>query len=220
MRVVIVEDHIMFREAIHKICEQECGVTVVGSATTGQEAAKLIGDARPDVVLLDLNLPDGDGFWVIERIKGASPKTKILVLSSHCDDYTLYRVARSEVQGFVDKSTQTAASLREALAALCRGQTYFSAAYLEAKENRRTDPLAFMKLLTDREFEMLALIGEGLTNAEIGRRMQLTPKTIETHRSNIMRKLDLHSTPKLIHFALESGLLQVPAKRGQQKVYC
>lgn len=219
MRVVIVEDHVMFREAIRKICEKQCGCEVVGEAATGNAAVVLLRETQPQVALLDLNLPEGDGFMVIEQARMLSPQTRILVLSSHCDDYTLYRVEMARVRGFVDKNTQTAATLRAALAAVCGGRTYFSPAYLEARQGRRADPLAFMKLLSERETEVMGLIGESCSNEEIAQRLGVVPKTIETHRSKIMHKLGIHSTPKLIRLALEAGVAKIPAKRGKQQVY-
>jgi DNA-binding NarL/FixJ family response regulator len=219
MRAVIVEDHAMFREAIRRICEQDCGCEVVGEAETGAAAVALIRTTRPDVVLLDLNLPDGDGFSVIEEVRKTPLEVRIVVLSSHCDDFTLHRVRGMWVQAFVDKNTQTAANLRTALAAVARGHCYYSPAYQEARSRCRADTRSFLKLLTDRELEVLTLVGQGMSNDEIARQLKRGRKTIETHRSNLMHKLDLHSTRQLIHFALESGVTQVQTKRGSQRVY-
>ena len=147
------------------------------------------------------------------------PTLRILVLSSHCDDYTLFRIEQSKVNGFVDKNANTLSTLREALAALEEGKCYFSAAFYAAKAARRADPRSFVKILSDRERAILYLIGEGLDDDEIGARLQISARTASTHRSNILRKLDIRGTPKLIAFAHENGFTQVPARHGTRPVY-
>lgn len=210
VKLVIVEDHLMFREVLRKLCETEFHFAVVGEASSGTEAVRIINATRPDIVILDLNLPDGDGFDVLEQIQPALPLTKFLILSSNCSDYTLFRVEKAQVQGFVDKSTQSVTMLRDALNAIRSGRCYFSQAYLEAKTERRRDTNSYIKILTDREREVLALIGQSMTDQEIADKLGISWKTSETHRGMIIRKLGIPTTPKLIRFAIEIGLTRLP----------
>lgn len=219
VRIVIVEDHLMFRDVIRKICTTQFGHTVVGETESGVRAVELILELKPDVVILDLSLPDMDGFNVVDRVFAAMPALRILVLSSHCDDYTLFRVEKSGVHGFIDKNSNTVETLQEALSAIAEGRIYFSAAFQAAKLARRTDPRSFTKVLSEWERAILSLIGQGLNDDEIGRRLDLSPRTVQTHRSNILRKLDIKGTPKLIAFAIEHGFTQVPSKHGSNPVF-
>lgn len=205
----------MFREVLRKLCEKEFRFEVVGEAETCREAVEVILARRPDVVLLDLNLPDGDGFDVVEQIQASHSNIRILVLSANCSDYTLYRVEKSGVHGFVDKNTQSVSMLRDALTAISDGRCYYSPAFTAAKMERRRDPHSYIKLLTDREREVLALIGQSLTDQEIGLKLGISWKTSETHRGMIIRKLGIPTTPKLIRFAIEIGITQVPARRSK-----
>src|SRR5216110_1116853 len=107
VRIVIVEDHVMFREVLRKVCAVDLKLKVVGEAGDGQTAVQLVRETKPDLVLLDLHLPNLDGFGVAEAIHEYSPETRILVLSSHCDEYTVFRAERAGVQGFVDKNTNS-----------------------------------------------------------------------------------------------------------------
>ena len=219
MKLVIVEDHLLFREVLRKLCEKEFGFTVVGEAGSGRTAVEVIRAHRPNIVLLDLNLPDGDGFDVIDEIQPAMPEVRFLVLSSYCSDYALYRVEKSAVHGFVDKNTQSVDMLREALRAVGQGHCYYSPAFMEAKMERHRDSNSYIKVLSNRERELLALMGQSLTDDEIGQKLGLSWKTVETHRGSILRKLGIPNTPKLIRFAIEMGLTPLPAgRRGRTEV--
>ena len=125
VRIVIVEDHAMFREVLRKVCARDLRHEVVGEASDGQGAVQLVRDSAPDMVLLDLHLPKLDGFGVAEAIRQASPNIKILILSSHCDDYTVFRAEKTRVNGFVDKNTNTVAILKEAITAVGNGLHLF-----------------------------------------------------------------------------------------------
>ncbi|HYD82473.1 MAG TPA: response regulator transcription factor [Opitutus sp.] len=219
MRIVIVEDHLMFRDVIRKICTTQFGHEVVGETDSGVKAVELILELSPDVVILDLSLPDMDGFNVVDRVFAAMPGLRILVLSSHCDDYTLFRVEKSGVHGFIDKNSNTVETLQDALSSIAAGRIYFSAAFQSAKLARRTDPRSFTKVLSEWERAILSLIGQGLSDEEIGARLNLSHRTVQTHRSNILRKLDIKGTPKLIAFAIEHGFTQVPSKHGSNPVF-
>ena len=219
VKIVIVEDHLMMRDVIKKVCSTEFGYSVVGETDSGVQAVELILKHRPDAVILDLSLPDMDGFNVADRVLKVIPSLRILMLSSHCDDYTLFRVEKSGVHGFIDKNSNTLDILRDALKAIAEGRIYFSQAFQAARMARRSDPRSFVKVLSDWERAILSLIGQGLSDEEIGERLNLSPRTVQTHRSNILRKLDLKGTPKLIAFAVEHGFTQVQSKHGSIPVY-
>lgn len=203
----------MFREVLRKVCADDLGLVVAGEAGDGQSAVPLVIRANPDLVLLDLHLPGLDGFGVVAALRHAKPEIRILVLSSHCDVHTVYRIERSRVQGFVDKNTSAVSSLKQAITAVSSGQTYFSEAFRRVKTARLDDPFSFDKVLSDRECTLLALIGEPLTDAEIAERLELSRSTVEKHRFNIMGKLGLKSTAQLVRYAVEHGFT-LSAGRG------
>ena len=195
----------MFREAIAKACEREFGHTVVAAADSGVQAIMAVLKAQPDVLILDLSLPDMDGFALIDRLRASGCHTKILVLSAYSDDYTVFRVEQANVHGFVDKRQNAIAVLKEALDAIAAGGTYFSPTYESARRARHADPESFDKILSETEQRILCHIGEGLTDDEIGRKVGISPRTVQTHRHNILRKLKISGTPKLIAFAMRHG---------------
>jgi DNA-binding NarL/FixJ family response regulator len=210
MKLLLVEDQVMFREAIRKLCERELGHEVIGECGTGAEAITLTAQLQPEALLLDISLPDIDGLTVVDRLNRAGHFPRVLMLSSHCDEYTLFRVEKSGIAGYVDKNANSAEVLGEALQAVAAGRCYYSAVYQSVRERRRQNPRAFTKVLTEWELEILALIGLGSSDEEIAARLEISPRTVQTHRSNILRKLRLHGTPKLIRFAIENGFTAVP----------
>ena len=214
MRIVVIEDHLMFRDVIWKACTSRFGHEVVGQTESGAAGVEMVGRLRPDAVILDLTLPDMDGFEVVRSIFENMPSTRILVVSSYCDDYTLFRVEKSGVHGFVDKNSNTVETLREALMALQMGKIFFSAAFQDAKRARRFDPKSFTKILSNRERDVLSVVGKGLNDKEIGALLDLSFRTVQTHRSRMLRKLGIKGTPKLIAFAIEHGFTRVSSKFG------
>jgi DNA-binding NarL/FixJ family response regulator len=214
VRIVIVEDHLMFREVLHKLCATELHHQVVGEAGDGKTAVKLVRETQPDLVLLDLHLPGLDGFGVIEAIRQDAPETRVLVLSSHCDEYTVYNSERAHVAGFVDKNTNSVATLKSAIAEVAKGRAWFSEAFLRIKAARRRDPKSFDKLLTKRESAVLALVGQSLTDIEIGRRLDISWQTVEKHRFNLLKKLELKSTAELARYAHEHGFTLTAEQSG------
>jgi DNA-binding NarL/FixJ family response regulator len=130
---------------------------------------------------------------------------KILILSSHCDEYTVFRAEKVRVQGFVDKNTNSVATLKSAITAVADGKAWYSEAFLRAKAARHRDPRSFDKLLTERERSVLALVGQPLTDAEISAQLAISEQTVEKHRFNILHKLDLESTTELVRYAREHG---------------
>ncbi len=214
VRIVIVEDHLMFREVLRKVCVDELKHEVVAEAADGAKAVDLVTRHSPDLVLLDLHLPNLDGFSIIEALRKTARELRILVLSSHCDEFTVFRAERLRVQGFVDKNTNTVATLKAAITAVADGQAWFSEAFLRVKKARLRDPLSFDKLLTERERIVLALIGEPLTDIEIAERLKIASETVEKHRFNILRKLGFETTAELARYAREHGFTLAARKGG------
>lgn len=205
MRIVIVEDHLMFREVLRKVCVEELQHEVVAEAEDGARAVSVVTAAKPDLVLLDLHLPNLDGFGVVEAIRKANERVRVLVLSSHCDEYTVFHAERVRVQGFVDKNTNSVATLKTAISEIAEGRVWFSPAFLRVKAERHRDPESFDKLLTLRERSVLALIGVPLSDPEIARRLDISAETVEKHRFNILRKLGLTTRAELARYACEHG---------------
>ncbi len=215
MRIVIIEDHLIIREAVRRACVAEFGHEVVAETEFGATGVQLVSRLKPDLVLLDLGLPDMDGFAVASVILKSLPGTKLLLLSGSLDDYTVFRVEKSGVHGFLDKGTNTIAQIRLALDAVAAGKTFFSPAFTAARLARRTDSASFEKVLSESEQEVLSLVGEGLTDEEIGVRLGISPSTAQTHRSNILQKLHIKGTPKLVAFAIRHGFTRIPGRNSQ-----
>ena len=204
MTVVVVEDHLMFREAVCKAC-REFGHEVVGETEFGVKAIELIFATLPDIAIIDLVLPDLEGFEVIKKIRASGLATRFLVLSCHTDEYTVFRALRAGICGFVDKSTNSLTVLRNALVSLERGGSFFSRAFIETKLERLADSSCFLRMLSETEQRVLSLIARGMSDDEIGVRLNIASSTAQTHRRNISQKLDVHGTPKLMAFAIEHG---------------
>jgi DNA-binding NarL/FixJ family response regulator len=214
MKILIVEDHLMFREVLRKVCTRDLRHELVGEAADGRTAVELAIKTFPDLVLLDLHLPNLDGFGVVEALKQAMPLVRILILSSHCDDYTVFRAEQARVQGFVDKNTNTVETLKTAISAVAQGKTYFSEAFLTLKFARHQDTQSFDKLISDRERVILSLVGEPMTDAEISVRLEISAETVAKHRFNILRKLGLQTMPELVRYARDHGFTLSARRSG------
>lgn len=210
MKLAIIEDQAMLRELLLMACVQAFPSTQVQSAPNIQEGLELCRQLQPTMVLLDVVLPDGDGLNSVPAIRAVAPGTKIIALSSHTDEYTLHRAQLMEVQGFVDKNGQTLEILQEAISSVNSGHSYTCSVVREMRTRMRADPLAFNKVLSDREMELLCLFGQGWSNEEVATHAALSPRTARNHRQNIMTKLRLSSTPQLIRYALEKGFAHGP----------
>lgn len=212
VKIMIVEDHVLFREMMRGVCERDFGWTVVAETGNGTDAAKLAEEHQPDVVLLDLHLPDRDGLAVAEDLIRSRSSVRILIVSSRCDDYTLYRVERAGVHGFLDKNTSTPENLRMALEQVAEGRAFYSRLFQDAKLARLRDPKNFAATLTEWERVILGYIGQSLSDDEIAEKIGIRPSTVMTHRSNIMQKLGVSGTPKLIRYALDHGFTHLPTQ--------
>ena len=215
MRIAIAEDHGMFREVIRKVCVEEFGHSVVAEASDGPAAIRAALGADADLILLDLNLPGLDGFTVMEAIKKARASIRVIALTSARSEYTIYRVEKAGFDGFVDKGADSLGDLRSALESVSSGKRFFSRTFKEVREARLRNPISFDKVLSDREREVLGLIGGSYSDEEIAERLEINSRTVGTFRQRIMDKLNVHSAPKLIRFAIENGFTQVPVQDGR-----
>ncbi len=221
IRVVVADDHAVVREGIRRVLNDDPDVTVVGEASTGVEALAIIEDRRPDVVLLDLGLPDITGLEVVRRLQEAGAPPRVLVLSMHDDDEYVLRAVRAGVDGYLLKDEAEPAMLRAAVRSVHAGDSYFSstaAASLAGALRSPTDAgpeVDPLDRLTERELEVLRLVATGRSNKEMAAELGISRRTVETHRENLMRKLGIHSIAGLTRLALEQGLLDDGNSRGR-----
>ena len=211
MKIVIIEDHLMFREVLRKVCTDELGFTVVGESADGGLAIEVVQNTRPDLVLLDLHLPTLDGFSIARLIRKYSEKIRILVLSSHCDEYSVFCAEQLRVQGFVDKNTNSVETLKSAIGAVAGGRTWYSEAFLRIKLARRSDSNSFDKILSAHEQTLVAMLGYPLPDEQVAESLGITVESVVRYRFTLLRKLNLESQTDLIRFARERGFtLTVP----------
>lgn len=214
-RIVIIEDESLIRDYLQRVCTEALDMSVVGLATNRETGIRLLQEQCPDLALVDLRLgwEGGTGFEVADWAKVAMPRLKIVFISAHCSAETMRKVERARVCGFVDKALTTTAELAAALRTVEKGGTYFSRAYHEARVRRQRDPLAYDRILTDREQHVLELIAAALSDAEIATILAVSARTVETHRHRILCKLGLNSTPKLMQFAIDHGFMEFRGPR-------
>ncbi|MGH7995565.1 MAG: response regulator [Opitutaceae bacterium] len=205
MKVVIVEDHAMIGGLLAELCRRDFRFDVTATAGLGAEGLAAVRRCRPDLVLLDVSLPDLDGLDIAETIRRELPATRILVLSSMRDARTLMRLRALGVHGFFDKREPTFVRLAEAIRRVSEGGAYFSPVVGEVLGSLRGDPHAFHRLLSDYEQRILGLIGESKSDGEIAASLGVKASTVQSRRRDIMNKLGIHRTPKLIRFAIENG---------------
>jgi DNA-binding NarL/FixJ family response regulator len=205
MKVVVIEDQVLFQEFVVRLLGEMDDYTVVATGRTGEEALDLVRRHKPRILVLDILIPRISGIQVAATVMKEQPQTRILAISSETDSKTIYQVNRLGIAGFIDKNEATVETFKEALKAISQGKRFLSGSLKVKLQELRTDPFAFQKVLTRREQEVLTLIGGGLSDAEIGVHLGLSEGSIHSHRRNLFRKLDVHSTPELIRFANESG---------------
>jgi two-component system nitrate/nitrite response regulator NarL len=205
VRLVIADDFAIVIEFVRKMCRQELRIDVVGEAATGGQAIDLVGQTHPDMLLLDLNLPGLSGFQVIEAIRRFPRSPRILILSSYCNPYVIHRIEEMRVAGYLCKSEINTDMLRSAISSVATGGSFFSKNFLAIKEAIWRDSASPFKLLSNRESEILAMVGDSLTDSEIAQKLKLTERTVEGHRLHITTKLDLGGRVQLQRFAREQG---------------
>lgn len=209
-RVLLADDHQIFRQGLRGLLEK-AGHVVVGEASDGREALKLVRDLQPqpDIVVLDVSMPLLGGLDTAQALRRLAPQIKVIVLTMYTDKGYVLQALKAGVRGYVLK-TQAAEDLMQAIDETMSGEVYLSPgvassvvdAYLDDKSDFSSDPL------TSRERQILVMIAEGKTSKEIARLLNISFKTAESHRTHVMKKLDIHETAGLVRYAIRRGLIQ------------
>jgi DNA-binding NarL/FixJ family response regulator len=211
IRVLIADDHALVRAGIRALVEQIEGVVVVGEAGKGNEALELIRELEPNLILLDITMPDGSGFEVLEEMQKKHPDTRVIVLTVHEAGEYAIRALRQGAAGFLPKSAAST-ELEQAIQAVIRGDVYIS------PETSRKTLLEYGKGVTKRELlatlsprqrEVLRLIAEGRTTKQMAQLLEISVKTVETHRAQLMERLGIHDVAGLVRYAIIVGLIEV-----------
>ena len=209
IRIVIADDHSVVREGLRRVLDAP-GFEVVGEAAGGDEAIALAQDLEPDVIVLDVSMKNGNGLSSIPAIRAASPSTRVLMLSVHESAEYVARADRAGAHGYMLKDTSPA-ELRDAIRAVHDGCAFFGPATAKPAQHDTNGEYstedAVLSGLTVREREVLALIAGGRTNKETAAALGISPRTVESHRDSVMRKLGVRNVAGLTRIAIESGLI-------------
>lgn len=207
IRILLVDDHAVVRQGFRMILGAQPDMEIVGEAGNGREAISQAAEFQPDVVVMDVAMPELNGIEATRRMAESSPRARVLALSMHKDSVYVREILRAGAKGYLLKESIDV-DLLTAVRAVAKGEGYLSPAVSEAvlTDYRKhvTDPL---DLLSSREREVLQLIAEGKTNKEIAGALNLSVYTVDAHRGRIMDKLNLHSAGELVRFAVRKGLI-------------
>jgi two-component system response regulator NreC len=210
IRVLIADDHTIVRSGVNLLLSSEPDIQVVGEATDGLSAVELAQQFKPDVVLMDIGMPELDGFEATRRIRERVPEAKVLVLTMHRSDEYLFQMLEAGAQGYVLKGAETG-ELINAVRTVARGEVFLypSMARRLVQQFLRqagADPPQRPRL-TPRETQILDLVAEGYSNKEIAERLVVSPSTVHSHRTNLMQKLGLSTRHELVQYARRQGLI-------------
>ena len=212
-RLLLVDDHAVVRSGLRMLLGSESDVDIVGEASTAAEALQAADQLKPDVILMDIGLPDMSGIEATREIKRKFPKVAIVALTIHEDEEYFFKMLEAGASGYVPKRAAPD-ELITAIRAAALGQVYLypSLAKLLVRDylsqEHPSEEKAATDGLTDREHEVLTYLAEGKSNDEIAQALVISPKTVERHRENIMQKLNLHSRSELVRYAIRKGIIQ------------
>lgn len=212
IQVLLADDHAMFRAGLRALLDAESNIEIVGEASNGDEAVDMARTEKPDIVIMDLSMPEADGLEATRRISALDLDVDVLVLTVHAEEEYLVPVVEAGASGYLTK-TSADRDLVEAINVVAKGEVYLppQATRLLLKEYKAAEEggdQSRLHELSSREQEVLALTAEGFSSREIGEKLFISPKTVDTYRSRIMKKLELNHRSELVRFALKVGLLK------------
>jgi DNA-binding NarL/FixJ family response regulator len=213
IRIFLADDHAIVRDGLRMLLEAQPDLQVIGEATNGRDAVQQVTQLRPDVAILDITMPELNGLEAARQIRESCEETQVIILSMHGSSAHVFEALRAGARGYLLKAS-AGASVVDAVRAVHAGQHYLSAEIMDQviehslnqlsePSDEKPDPLA---RLSPREREVLQLVVEGKSSVQIADILHLSPKTVETYRGNLMRKLDLQNLPELVKFAVRHGL--------------
>jgi two-component system response regulator NreC len=219
-KLLLCDDHTLFREGIKAILRDETSIEIAGEADNGRQAVSKALRLHPDVVLMDIAMPDLGGFEATSRIVRANPKIRILILTMYEEEEVITRCLKAGAAGYVLKDAPRA-DLLHAIEVVKNGGQYLSSRalkkvvrqHVKGAASRPTD----YERLSDREREVLKLLADGLALKEIAERLLLSVKTVDAHKTNMMRKLDLHDRSEVIKYAIQRKLIRLPHHNGTSR---
>ena len=215
LRILVVDDHPVVRRGVRALLEAQSGWEVCGEAATGRDAVELVRRLKPDVVVIDIGLPDLNGLDATRQILKENPQPEVLVLTMHEAEEMAHQVLQAGARGYIFKSDADQ-DLVTAVQSLSEHKRFLTAqvtervldSYLRGTKTPPAGQEASLPLVTAREREIIQLIAEGKTNKEVASVLNISTKTVEAHRLNIMRKLHLHSVSDLVRYAIRNGIVQ------------
>jgi len=212
IRILLADDHGIVRRGLHYLLERSAGMTVVGEAADGREAVKMCEELNPAVVIMDIAMPNLNGIEATAQIVKKNPDIGVIILSMHSDETYLVRALSAGAKGYLLKDSAEADLIR-AVQAVSQGRPFFSPAIAQAlledymRRLQQQNLQDSYDLLTDREKEVLQLLAEGKSNKDVATLLDLSLYTVETHRSNLMQKLNLHNTAEIVLYAVRKKII-------------
>jgi len=210
IRVLLADDHRIITDGLQGLLATVPDIECIGTAENGAEAIHAVEHLAVDVVLMDIDMPVLDGLAATERIKDKWPQVKVIILSMHDEAAMVQRMMELGADGYLVKNCGRD-ELLLAIRDVHAGRKHFGSALMESLLSKRQESAAqsgLLKDLSERETEVLAALAEGLTNKEIGERLFISPRTVDTHRTNLMKKLDTHNIAGLVRIAIKAGLVK------------
>ncbi len=212
LRILVADDHTLVRQGLRKILEEQPGWEVVAETGDGREAVRLALELKPDIVLMDISMPQLNGVEAVQQIQRRAPEIRVLVLSMYDDEGYVTRAVRAGASGYLLKDSADT-DLIHAVTAVAQGKSFFSPAAARIIVDDYARPVGKgvtdrFESLSEREREVFQLVAEGNSNKEVAELLHISPATVETHRAHVMEKLDLHSTAELVLCAVRRGVVR------------
>lgn len=212
IRILLADDHAVVRDGLRALLEKQPDMSVVGEAADGRDSIRLAEEQSPDVVIMDIGMPNLNGIEATRRILAANPRTAVVMLSMHQDESYVLRSLKAGAKAYLLKDSLRSEVI-DAIRAVMQGRSFLTRKvsrmlqedYMRQLENRGLDDS--YDLLTDREREILQMVAEGKSNKEVASLLNISQTTVETHRAHILQKLGLHSVPELILYAVRKGII-------------